>query len=149
MASHEQRGGAANEPSRTNESRVFETKGGRVTYRTMSLKDLMQVSVQPRPRQPWSEQETYRRWEESQKTGHLQLAVKCRSCSLEFVLLTLRSEIEAMEAYEPSHGEHGGLCRKLTCPECGTAGSVGLLGYARQDGTICEFIGRRLRGTGG
>jgi len=119
------------------------THGGKVRYGKINLRDLVDsVELPTRPAQPWSDAETYRRHQGSFESGHLQLYLKCQRCGLEFVILTLRKEIEALEAYQPSHGEHGGICTKITCPECNECGSSALLGRKQQARPILEFAGR-------
>ena len=98
-----------------------------------------ELLLAPHPKQPWAKEETFRRWQVSQKEGHLQIAAKCGVCSLEFIVLSLRSEIEAMEAYEPDSGEEGGYLTRITCPECGERGKSILLRMRRVAGTICDF----------
>jgi len=122
------------------DERVSETKGGKFVQGTMSMKELLEnVKIQECPRQPWSRKETHERFERSEHTGHRQLWLKCQNCSLEFIILTLRTETEAIEAYEPSHGKDGGLARKITCPECGSKGHAVILGARHHVGAIYRY----------
>lgn len=136
-----------NEPAETHE-----TKGGTVIQGTMRLGDLAanldQFDLIPRPAQPWSVEEAHRRWMESTRNGHSQVFLKCQRCSLEFVLLSLRTETELLERFQPSHGQRGGLSRKVTCPECGAVGTSFLLGSRAHPRPICEFVGRATRPRG-
>jgi len=119
------------------------THGGKVKIVEMHLKDLPRnVDLEPRPGQPWSKEECRRRWEGSFQNGHLQLALKCRQCGLEFVLLSLRSEMEMLEQYQPSHGQYGGMCNKVFCPECGQRGQVALLAWVVHPGPIYAYMGK-------
>ena len=124
-----------------NDPQIYQTHGGEVIKGKASVVDLLQhVEYTPHPAQPWTFEETHRRWEESLSDGHLQLLFKCTNCSLEFVTFSLRSEVEALEAYQPSHGQNGGLCRKVTCPECGQRETSLLLRYRRHEGPIYGFF---------
>ena len=125
---------------------VSETKGGKFVQGTMSVKELLQnVERRACPRQPWSKKETHERFEKSEHMGHRQLWIKCQNCSLEFLILTLRTETEAIEAYEPSHGKDGGLSRKLSCPECGSRGHAVILGARHQFGAIYRVTAGQFR----
>ena len=119
---------------------VHHTHNSKVVEGMVSVSDLKNLKSVIRPRKPWSEEEDRRRWKKSCETGHLQLFFKCQVCSLEFVLLTLRTDVEAMEAYQPSHGQHGGFCAKITCPECGRKGMSVLLHCRNEQLTIFEFV---------
>ncbi len=128
------------------DERVSETKGGRFVQGTMSVKELPErVELREYPRQPWSKAETHERFEKSEHTGHRQLWIKCQNRSLEFVMLTLRTETEAIEAFEPIHGKDGGLSRKITCPECGSRGHAVILGARHQIGAIYRFTAGQFR----
>lgn len=121
---------------------VFRTHGGCVTKGEVALGQLLaHVELRPRPGQPWDQKETRRRWEQSLSGGHLQMACKCSKCSLEFVILSLRTEVEALETFQPTNGQHGGACQRLHCPECGGTGCF-LLGWQEHHGAIYEFIGK-------
>jgi len=96
-----------------------------------------------RPEQPWDSKESFRRWKDSLLNGHRQIFLKCLNCSLEFILLTLRSEIEILEAYHPSHGDNGGICANITCPECGKSKTSFILDIQKERGTICGFTNRK------
>lgn len=135
----------ADDEFQIHDPQVFDTKGGKVTKGTMAIRDLLaNIQFPTRPAQPWSDEDGHRRWKESKQRGHVQWVCKCLNCSLEFIILTLRSEVEALETYRPTHGQYGGLCQDLTCPECGNKGSCVLLGYRREAGTICQFVAGRL-----
>lgn len=128
------------------DEKVSETKGGQFVQRTMSIKELLDnVVIHECPAQPWSKQETHERFERSESTGHRQLWLKCQNCSLEFIILTLRTEVEAIEAFEPSHGRDGGLGRKVTCPECGSSKKSVLLGARHHAGAIYRFTAGQFR----
>lgn len=122
--------------------KVYRTHGGFVVKGDLSLGQVLdQVDLLARPGQPWDQEETHRRWQQSLEGGHLQMACKCPKCSLEFVILSLRTEVEALEAFQPSNGQHGGVCQRIRCPECGGTGCF-LLGWQQHHGAICEFIGK-------
>lgn len=126
--------------------RVSETKGGRFVQGTMSLRELLEnVKLQDHPRQPWSKEETHERFEKSESSGHRQLWINCQNCSLEFIILTLRTEVETIETFEPSHGKDGGLSRKITCPECGSREHAVILGARHQFGAIYHFTAGQFR----
>ena len=128
------------------DERISETKGGKFVQRTMSMKELLeQVELQEYPRRPWSKKETHERFEKSEWAGHRQLWIKCQDCSLEFVILTLRTETEAIETFEPSHGKDGGLSRKITCSECGSRKHCVILGARHQVGAIYCFTAGQFR----
>lgn len=129
----------------TNEH-VSKSKGGVFTQGTMSLRELLDnVKRTVCPEKPWSKEETLERFEKSETCGHRQLWIKCQNCSLEFVVLTLRTGVEAIEAYEPSHGKDGGLARKISCPECRSKKNVMLLGARHHVGAICQFTTGQFR----
>ena len=132
------------ERERVRKEEVHHTKGGAVRRRTMSLREFLEerenIRCVPRPSQPWSDDEVRRRWEGSFESGHRQLALKCTECGLEFVVLTLRSDVEAIETYKPMQGQYGGLCTCLGCPECGTRGKVVWLGARTHYKPIYEFM---------
>ena len=129
-----------------NDERVHETKGGKFVQGTMSIKEILEsVKLQACPQQPWSKEETRERFERSEHSGHHQLWVKCQNCSLEFTMLTLRTGVELIEAYEPSHGKHGGLSKKITCPECGSRKHAWVFGARHQFGTIYSFTAGQFR----
>lgn len=128
------------------DKRISETKGGSFVQGTMSMRELLEnLELREYPRQPWSKKETHERCEESEHTGHHQLWIKCQNCSLEFIVLMLRTETEIIEAFEPSHGKDGGLARKITCPECGTKGKSVLLGARHNGGAIYGFTAAQFR----
>ncbi len=128
------------------DEKVSETKGGGFVQRTISLKELLEnVELQDHPQQPWSKEETHERFLRSESAGHRQFWLKCQNCSLEFVMLTLRTEVEAIEAYQPSHGKNGGLSRKLSCPECRSKEHVVILGARHNGGAIFRFTAGQFR----
>lgn len=126
--------------------KVSKTKGGKFVQGTMSLKELFdKVKLTECPEQPWSKDETEERFERSESCGHRQLWIKCQNCSLEFVMLTLRTGVEIIEKCEPSHGKDGGRTRKITCPECGSKKKVMMLGVRHHVGAICQFTAGQFR----
>lgn len=126
---------------------VFHTHGGRVVRGKISIQELIEsVKTPDRPEAPWNPDETHRRWNDSVQEGHRQLFFKCQNCSLEFSVLSFRSEIEALEAFRPSHGEQGGLCPNVCCPECGKQGLSFMLGQVHVAGPIYGFVNRSLCG---
>ncbi len=126
--------------------KISKSKGGEFVQRTMSVKELLEnVKIQECPLQPWSKRETHERFERSELSGHHQLWIKCQNCSLEFTILTLRTDVEAIEAFEPSHGKDGGLSKKITCPECGSNQNCVILGARHQFGAIYRFTVGQFR----
>ena len=118
------------------------THGGKVKIVELSVDQLPRnVNLEPPPGQPWGKEECRKRWENSLDNGHLQIALKCGHCGLEFILLSLRSETEMLESYQPSHGQYGGFCNRVCCPECGQRGQVGLLGWTMHPGPIYAHMG--------
>lgn len=125
--------------------RISVSKGGKIVEGIVSVKELLKMKPFPRPRSPWSEEESHDRFKKSESDGHYQLLCKCQECSLEFTLLTLRTPLEIIEAYEPSHGMYGGFARKITCPECAARPCVIILGIRHQNGTIFSYAGQFQR----
>ena len=126
--------------------RVSQTKGGKFVQGTMSVREVLEnVELRQHPDPPWSKEETRDRFERSEISGHRQLWLKCQHCSLEFIVLTLRTEIEAIEAYQPSHGKDGGLARMISCPECGTKGQAAILGCRHAVGPIFRATAGQFR----
>lgn len=127
--------------------RVSNTKGGTFVQKNVTIGELlkMQINLPDRPGQPWSNQECRERWEKSESTGHRQLWCKCQNCGLEFIILTLRTPLELIEAYEPSHGRDAGMVTKVSCPECGQTGKAALLGVRHQGGAIFRYTAGRFR----
>lgn len=126
--------------------RESKSKGGTFVQGTMSIKELLdQVKLQEWPAQPWTKKETHERFQKSEEAGHRQLWCKCQNCSLEFIVLTLRTPVEAIEAFEPSHGKDGGLAAKITCPECGLRKRSLILGARHQYGAIYNSTAGQFR----
>jgi len=113
------------------------------------------------PNTPWPDKaESVRRFRQSEKTGHTQLAMKCGDCGLEFVILTWRPGAELAAAFgiytdiEPiapadEHRIVDGIplpkgvpqytvpdASQVTCPECAKRGDVHMLSYRRAKGPI-------------
>ncbi len=126
---------------------VRHSKGGKFERKVITMRELLElgINLQEHPAQPWSKEETHRRFEDSDIHGHLQLWFKCQNCGLEYIIPTLRSYLEAIEQYQPSHGVCGGLAARVTCPECGKTGMSFLYGGRHQEGTIYQATASRFR----
>lgn len=103
---------------------VHQTCGGKAIKKAMTLRNFQElvnsgeIKSAAHPACPFSRQESRERFKKSCEDGHLQVYCKCQNCSLEFTIKSWRTKVEALEAYQPSHGEYGGHSRILTCPEC-------------------------------
>ncbi len=72
------------------------------------------------PASPWKKEDSSKRFQQSLKSGHLQVICKCINCSLEFSIASWRNKEEIATAYG-SNKEHTKL-PFITCPECGVVG---------------------------
>ncbi len=110
----------------------------RETPRDLPLEKLPEISP---PDAPWQGMERDKRFVQSLRLGHQQVAFKCQRCSLEFVTLSWRKWLEVVEFYQPHAGENGGFCKKVHCPECGTADrAVYLMRQRYQPKSITQFV---------
>ena len=100
-----------------------------------------EIRLPERAFQPWSDDETYRRFGEGR---HKQIVFKCQACGLEFVILTLRTDAEINSDYLKGSP----MAKGVTCPECRTAGESLLLGSRDYAKAIYEFVGEILRQDG-
>ena len=99
---------------------------------------LDKVACEKRVAAPWSQEESLERFNQSLQNGHHQLYLKCQHCSLEFMMLTLRTPTEAVAAYQ---GDPGDFAANVTCPECGVRGQSFWLGTRQSRGPISQFVG--------
>lgn len=112
-----------------------QTLGGRAITGTIPVVDLAKIPAREFPGCPWNKQESTARFQQSIQHGHWVVLFKCGHCSLEFQLFTWRDEIELLETYQPTHAKNGGLCKNVSCPECGTKQCF-MLKYLHTNGTI-------------
>ena len=127
--------------------RVSKSKCGTFSQQTITIEELLKkrIVLPERPGQPWTDDENRERWKKSESTGHRQAWCKCLYCGLEIIVLTLRTGLEVIEAFQPSHGQDGGIAKKITCPECGQVGKAALLGILHQAGPIFRCNDGRFR----